>query len=73
MQDDLDATRVLSRDEILEAMEKVDKEEAAAYKAREEEAKLAASARLNRKKKPRNSSWPQPGTARTGPPRSSCR
>ncbi|WP_370850731.1 LPO_1073/Vpar_1526 family protein [Megasphaera sp.] len=39
--DDLDATRVLSRDEILEAMEKVDKEEAAAYKAREEEAKLA--------------------------------
>ncbi|WP_296814528.1 LPO_1073/Vpar_1526 family protein [uncultured Megasphaera sp.] len=39
--DSVDATQVLSRDEILEAMEKVDKEEAAAYKAREEEAKLA--------------------------------
>ena len=39
--DNVDATQVLSRDEILEAMEKVDKEEAAAYKAREEEAKLA--------------------------------
>ena len=39
--DSVDATQVLSRDEILEAMEKVDKEEAASYKAREEEAKLA--------------------------------
>lgn len=39
--DSVDATQVLSRDEILEAMEKVDKEEAVAYKAREEEAKLA--------------------------------
>lgn len=39
--DNVDATQVLSRDEILEAMEKVDKEEAAAYKAREEEVKLA--------------------------------
>lgn len=37
--DDLEITRVLSRDEILAAMEKVDKEEAAAYKAKEEEAK----------------------------------
>lgn len=37
--EDLDVTRVLSREEILGAMEKVDKEEAAAYKARAEEAK----------------------------------
>lgn len=37
--DDFDATRVLSRDEIIEAMDKVDKEEAAAYKAEAEEAK----------------------------------
>jgi hypothetical protein len=37
--EDLDITRVLSREEILGAMEKVDKEEAAAYKARAEEAK----------------------------------
>lgn len=39
--DDFDTTRVLSRDEILEAMEKVDKEEAEAFKKREAEAKLA--------------------------------
>lgn len=38
-QEHLDATQVLSREEILEAMNKVDKEEAAAYKAKEEEAK----------------------------------
>lgn len=37
--DNLDATRVLSRDEIIEAMDKVDKEEAAAFKAEAEEAK----------------------------------
>lgn len=37
--DDLEITRVLSRDEVLAAMEKVDREEAAAYKAKEEEAK----------------------------------
>ena len=48
--DDLDATRVLSRDEILEAMEKVDKEEAAAYKAREEEAKLARQRQAEQEK-----------------------
>lgn len=35
----IDATQVLSREEILEAMNKIDKEEAAAYKAREVEAK----------------------------------
>lgn len=38
-QENLDITRVLSRDEILAAMNKVDKEEAAAYKAKSEEAK----------------------------------
>ncbi len=38
-QENLDITRVLSRDEILAAMDKVDKEEAAAYKAKSEEAK----------------------------------
>lgn len=48
--DELDATRVLSRDEILEAMEKVDKEEAAAYKAREEEAKLARQRQAEQEK-----------------------
>ncbi len=48
--DNLDATRVLSRDEILEAMEKVDKEEAAAYKAREEEAKLARQRQAEQEK-----------------------
>ncbi|MCB5702318.1 hypothetical protein LIQ39_04875 [Megasphaera elsdenii] len=48
--DDLDATRVLSRDEILEAMEKVDKEEAAAYKAREEEAKRARQRQAEQEK-----------------------
>ena len=48
--DDLNATRVLSRDEILEAMEKVDKEEAAAYKAREEEAKLARQRQAEQEK-----------------------
>lgn len=37
--DALDQTRVLSRDEIIEAMDKVDKEEAAAFKAEAEEAK----------------------------------
>lgn len=37
--ENFDATRVLSRDEIIEAMDKVDKEEAAAYKAETEEAK----------------------------------
>ena len=37
--ENLDITRVLSRDEILAAMDKVDKEEAAAYKAKSEEAK----------------------------------
>lgn len=39
--ENLDVTRVLSREEILEAMEKVDKEAAAANKAKEEEAKKA--------------------------------
>ena len=38
-QEHLDATQVLSREEILEAMDKIDKEEAAAHKAKEEEAK----------------------------------
>ena len=38
-QEHLDATQVLSREEILEAMDKIDKEEAAAHKAEEEEAK----------------------------------
>lgn len=38
-QENLDITRVLSRDEILAAMDKVDKEEAAAYKAKSEEVK----------------------------------
>lgn len=37
--DALDQTRVLSRDEIIAAMDKVDKEEAAAFKAEAEEAK----------------------------------
>ena len=37
--DELEITRVLSRDEILAAMEKVDKTKAADYKAREEEVK----------------------------------
>jgi hypothetical protein len=37
--EDLDATRVLTRDEILAAMDKIDKEEAAAYEARSEEAR----------------------------------
>lgn len=37
--DEMEITRVLSRDEILAAMEKVDKTKAADYKAREEEVK----------------------------------
>lgn len=65
--DDLDATRVLSRDEILEAMEKVDKEEAAAYKAREEETKLARQRQAEQEKKPRNSSWPATGNGANRP------
>ena len=54
--DSVDATQVLSRDEILEAMEKVDKEEAAAYKAREEEAKLARQRQDEKNEKNRNGS-----------------
>lgn len=41
-QENFDATQVLSREEILEAMDKIDKEEAAAHKAKEEEAKKKA-------------------------------
>lgn len=49
--DDFDTTRVLSRDEILEAMEKVDKEEAEKFKKREEEAKKARQRQLEEAKK----------------------
>ncbi len=49
-QENLDITRVLSRDEILAAMDKVDKEEAAAYKAKSEEAKKERARRVEEEK-----------------------
>lgn len=49
-QENLDITRVLSRDEILAAMDKVDKEEAAAYKAKSEEAKKERARRAEEEK-----------------------